>query len=124
MPKGRPVVVLVPSGSRPHHALRDDPPPSVAGGAVVVSPVTPVGTTSRIEPPDSGHVVFSLPSPDVLLRDADDVRRAVDLAPHGPGPVVVVLEAADELREEHLALLVEAGARAPSPLVVALLGPG
>ena len=124
MPRGQPVVVLVPRDSRAHHALRDDPPPSVAGGAVVVTPVTPVGTTSRIEPPATGHVVFSLPSPEVLLRDADDVRRAVDLAPPGAEPVVVLLEAADALREEHLALLVEAGARAPSALVVAVLGPG
>jgi hypothetical protein len=52
--------VLVPRDSRAHHALRDDPPPSVAG-----------------------NVVFSLPSSEVLLRDADDVRRAVDLAPPG-----------------------------------------
>jgi hypothetical protein len=124
MPRGQPVVVLVPRDSRAHHALRDDPPPSVAGGAVVVTPVTPVGDTSRIEPPATGTVVFSLPSPEVLLRDADDVRRAVDLAPPGAEPVVVLLAAADALREEHLALLVEAGARAPSALVVAVLGPG
>jgi hypothetical protein len=37
---------------------------------------------------------------------------------------VVLLEAADALREGHLALLVEAGARAPSALVVAMLAPG
>ena len=37
---------------------------------------------------------------------------------------MVLLEATDALREEHLALLVEAAARAPSALVVAVLGPG
>jgi len=91
---------------------------------VVVDPIPPIGATGRIEPPSTGRVVFSLPSPEVLLRDADDVRRAVDLAPAGSEPVVVVLEAADAVREEHLALLVEAGARAPGPLVVAVLAPG
>lgn len=124
MPKDQPVILLVPEGSDAHRTLRDEPPPSVAGGAVVVDPIPPIGGSGRIDPPTTGRVVFSLPSPEVLLRDADDVRRAVDLAPAGPEPTVVVLEAADTLREEHLALLVEAGARAPGPLVVAVLAPG
>jgi hypothetical protein len=96
----------------------------VAGGAVVVDPIPPIGGSGRIDAPTTGRVVFSLPSPEVLLRDAADVRRAVDLAPAGPEPVVVVLEAADTLREEHLAFLVDAAERAPGPLVVAVLGDG
>jgi hypothetical protein len=124
MPKDQPVILLVPEGGEAHHALRDDAPPSLAAGKVVLDPIPPIGGSGRIEPPTTGHVVFTLPSPEVLLRDGDDVRRAVDLAPAGPEPVVVVLEAADTLREEHLAFLVDAAIRAPGPLVVAVLGPG
>jgi hypothetical protein len=52
--------------------------------------------------------VLSVPSPEALSREADEVRRVIGRAGTGVEPLVIVVEAADELREDELASAVEA----------------
>ena len=89
-------------------ALRADPPPSVADGTVALD-AAPADDRGRLERPAGGEVVLALPSPEGILRQADDVRRALDLAGAGGQPLVVEIRAASELREEELAPLRRGG---------------
>ena len=57
-------------------ALRADPPPSVADGTVALD-AAPADDRGRLERPAGGDVVLALPSPEGILRQADDVRRAL-----------------------------------------------
>jgi hypothetical protein len=104
-------------------ALRADPPPSVADGTVALD-AAPADDRGRLERPAGGEVVLALPSPEGILRQADDVRRALGLAGAGGQPLVVEIQAASELREEELAPLVAAARRADRPVIVRVLGDG
>ena len=62
----------------------------------------------RIAPPDVGQVVLSVPSPETFVREPDTVRRVIDGAGTGEAPLVVVVEAAEELRDDELAVVLAA----------------
>jgi hypothetical protein len=101
------LIVQVPSGGAIARQLAAQPPASVADGEVVVV----VGLTDdrgNLEPPAGGEVVLSVPSPETLSREADEVRRVIAHAGTGIEPLVLVVEAADELRDEELSAVVEA----------------
>jgi hypothetical protein len=102
-----PLIIQVAQGGAVERRLRGDPPPSVAGGAAVID-AGPADDRGRLEPPDAGQVVLSVPSPEALARDPDDVRRVIAGAGTGVEPLVVVVEAAEELREDELAPVLEA----------------
>ena len=46
----------------------------------------------------AGQVVMSLPSPEALAREAGEVRRVIERAGTGVEPLVIVVEAAEELQ--------------------------
>jgi hypothetical protein len=104
------LIVQVPQGGAVEGQLRRDPPASVASGAVVLD-VVPADERGHLEPPDAGQVVLSVPSPEALARQAGDVRRVIDGAGDGAEPLVVVVEVAEELREDELAAVVDAAGR-------------
>jgi hypothetical protein len=56
--------------------------------------------------PAAGHVVMSVLSPESLRRERAELDRALEV--RGTEPPVVVIEAADELREDELAAVVDA----------------
>jgi hypothetical protein len=62
--------------------------------------------------------VLSVPSPEALSREADEVRRVVERAGTGVEPLVVEVEAAEELREEELAAVVEAAEHTPRAVIL------
>jgi hypothetical protein len=107
----------VPRGSAVERQLRAQAPPGVAGGDVVVE----VGATDaegNLEPPAAGEVVLSVPSPETLAREAGEVRRVIARAGTGVEPLVVVVEAAEELREEELAAVIEAAGHTSRPVIL------
>jgi hypothetical protein len=65
--------------------------------------------------------VLSVPSPESLAREADEVRRVIGLAGTGVEPLVLVVEAAEELREEELASVVEATSHAERPVIMRII---
>ena len=84
-------------------------PPSIASGQVIVERLAP-GADGRLEPPEAGQVVLSVLSPEAL-REPEQVRDAVGHAPAGEQALVIVIEAAEYLREDELAVALDAAHR-------------
>jgi hypothetical protein len=114
------LIIQVARGSAVERQLAASPPQGLAGGEIVVES----GYTTadgHLEPSDAGSVVLSLPSPEALARDADEVRRVIAHAGTGIEPLVVVVEAAEELRDDELAPVVEATCHASRPVILRVL---
>jgi hypothetical protein len=117
------VIVQVPRGGAVDRQLSAQPPPSVIEGEVVVE-AGPIDAEGHLEPPAAGQVVLSVLSPEALARDADDVRRVIEMAGTGVEPLVVVVEAADELRVEELAAVIEAAGHTSRVVILRVLRDG
>jgi hypothetical protein len=114
------LIVQLPRGGTVARQLSAQPPPSVAGGNVVVD-AAPTDAEGNLEAPSAGEVVLSLPSPEALEREADEVRRVIAQAGTGVEPLVVVVEAAEELREEELAAIVDAAEHARRAVILRII---
>src|SRR5262249_29242125 len=82
--------------------LGADPPPSLASDQVVLDRIV-VDPPGGIGPPEVGEVVLSVLSPEGL-RDAQEVRDAVAGTDAGDELLTIVVEAAEYLREDELAV--------------------
>jgi hypothetical protein len=107
MTADEPLIIQVAQGGAVDRQLRSDPPPSVANGAAVLT-AGPADDRGHLEPPGAGQVVLSVPSPEALASDPEEVRRVIARAGTGVEPLVVVVEAAEGLREDELAPVLEA----------------
>jgi hypothetical protein len=107
MPDRPRLIVQAARGSAVERQLAPLAPWDVSTGEVVLN-VLPADAHGHLEPPAAGQVVLSVPSPEALSREADEVRRVIGRAGTGVEPLVIVVEAADELREDELASAVEA----------------
>jgi hypothetical protein len=117
------LILQVPRDSEVDRQLREEPPAAVAGGQVLVE----IGATDEkgnLEPPLGGEVVLSVPSPEALRRQADDVRRVIAHAGTGEEPLVVVVEAAEVLRDEELAPALEAAVHTTRPVILRVIRNG
>ena len=110
------VIVQLPRDSAIDHELRAYPLPSVASGRVVLDHVLP-GTDGRLEPPEASEIVMSVPSPEAL-RETAEIRDVIRQAPARHEPLVIIVEAAEELREEELAVVVDAAERAHRQVII------
>jgi hypothetical protein len=117
------LIVQVARGGAVARRFRAQPPPSVAAGEVVVE-VGPADAHGHLEPPSAGKVVVSVPSPESLVREAAEIRRALAGAGTGVEPLVVVVEAGEELRDDELAAILDAAAHAPRPVILRILRDG
>jgi hypothetical protein len=118
-----PLIVEVPSGGAIARQLATEAPASVAGGeAVVVEGLT--DERGNLEPPAGGELVLSVPSPAALSRAAEEVHRVIAHAGTGTQPLVLVVEAADELRDEQLRAVVEAAAHTTRPVILRVIRSG
>jgi hypothetical protein len=114
------VIVQLPRGGAVDRYLRAYPPPGVASGQVVVQPV-PAEPDGRLGPLEAGEVVMSVLSPEALARDQQEVRDVIRRAPDDTGPLVIIVEAAEELREDELGVVVDAAARAGRSVVLRVM---
>jgi hypothetical protein len=112
------VIVQVPRDSSVDWYLRTYPPPSVASGRVIVDRVA-AEPDGRLGPPETGEVVMSVLSPEALRGDQQEVRDVILQA--DPGPLVIVVQAAEELREDELAAVLDAAARARRDVVLRVM---
>jgi hypothetical protein len=117
------LIIQVPRGGAVDRQLDADPPQSVTDGEVVVT-AGPTDAEGHLDPPAAGRVVLSVPSPEALAREADEVRQVLGRAGTGVEPLVVVVEAADELRKDELAAVVEAAEHAPRAVILRVLRDG
>jgi hypothetical protein len=116
------LIIQVPRGSAVERQLREDPPPALGDIEVLVQ----TGATDErgvLEPPIGGEIVLSVPSPEALERQGDDVQRVIRQAGTGTAPLVIVVEAAELFRQEDLEPVVEAVARADRPVILRIIRP-
>lgn len=116
----QPLVIQVPRGSPVERQLSQEPPPGLGGGEAVVEALAP-DPDGNLDPPSAGEVVLSVPSPESLAREPDEVRRVLAEAGTGEEPLVVVIEAAEELRGEELAPVLEASRRGSRPVILRVI---
>ena len=114
------LIVQVPRGSAVERQLEAQTLPSVASGDVVVE-VGPTDLEGRLEAPAAGQVVLSLLSSEALEREAGQVRRVIAHAGTGVEPLVVDVEAAEELRENELAALLDATNHASRAVILRII---
>jgi hypothetical protein len=115
------LIIQLARGGQVDEQLARDRPQSVADGDIVLDRREP-DESGRLAPPDVGQVVMSVPSPETLAREPDDVRRVIGRAGAGDEPLVVVVEAAEELRDDELAAVLEAADRTSRPVVLHIAG--
>ena len=114
------VIVQLPTGGAVDRYLRADPPPSVASGRIVVD-LLAAEEDGRLGPPEAGEVVMSVPSPEALSRDQQEVRDVIERAAASTEPLVITVEAAEELREDELAVVLDAAARAHRSVILRVM---
>jgi hypothetical protein len=110
----------VPSGASVELQLAAAPPPITDSGDVVIE----VGVTDEegnLEPALAGQVVLSVPSPESLRREPEEVHRVIAEAGPGVEPLVVVIEAAEELRDDELGVVLAAAAHSPRPVILRVI---
>ena len=120
MVTGPRLIIQLARGSAVDRQLSEQPPQSVTSGEVVVSHA-PADAAGVLEPIAAGEVVLSVPSPEALERAADEVRRVIAQAGAGNEPLIVVVEAAEELRDSELAAILEAAEHASRGLILRIV---
>jgi hypothetical protein len=89
--------------------LRANLPSSIASGRIVLDHIA--DQTGRLGPPQAGTVVMSVLSPEALIREQQQVREVIRRAEAGDVPLVIIVEAAEELREDQLVVVLDAASR-------------
>ena len=113
------IVQLARDGAVDRH-LRADPPPSVTSGQVLLDHA-PRNANGRLEPPEAGEIVMSVLSPEALTREPAQVLDCIHHAPRGHQPLVIIVQAAEELREEELAVVLGAAARSHRRVIIRVM---
>jgi hypothetical protein len=114
------LILQVPRGGAIDRQFKAETPASVATGEIVVE-VGPADAEGVLESPAAGEVVASLLSPEGLRREAGELRRVLSHAGPGVEPLVIVVEAAEELREDELAAALEAATHAPRAVILRVI---
>ena len=114
------LIIQLARGSAVQRQLDDSAPEAVTSGEIVVE-VGPADGRGHLEPPAAGQVVLSVPSPEALAREAGEVRRVVAGAGEGTEPLVVVVEAVEELRDDELAALLDAAGHASRAVILRIM---
>jgi hypothetical protein len=114
------IIVELASGGAADRNLRAAPPPSVVNGRVVLDHIE-TDVNGRLDPPPAGEVILSVPSPEALRRDRQELDDAIEQAVTGDEPLVIVVEAAEELREDELAVVLDAADRADRVVIIRVM---
>jgi hypothetical protein len=81
----------------------------------------PTDDEGVLEPPTGGEIAVSVPSPEGLTREAGEVGRVIAEAGTGAEPLVIEVEAAEELREDEVATVLEAADHTPRPVILRVI---
>jgi len=117
------LIIQIPAEGAVDRQFQTEPPASLAGPDVVVER-GPTDEHGVLEPPVAGQVVLSLLSPEALRRDPDAVHAAIDQAGTSTEPLIVEIEAAEELREDELAVVRAAADRSRRPVILRVIRGG
>jgi hypothetical protein len=114
------LIVQVPRGGAVNRQLDAHALPSMESGKVVVE-AGPTDAEGNLQASAAGQVVLSLPSPEALEQEAGQVRRVIAHAGTGIQPLVVEVEAAEELRENELEALLDATRHASRAVILRIV---
>ena len=78
----------------------------------------------RLEAPVDEHVIVTVPAPQALAEEPDEIRRAIEHAGGGAEPLLIVVEEAEDLAEDQLAPVIEASAHAPRTVILRVIHAG
>jgi hypothetical protein len=113
------LIVQVPRDGAVDRNWREDLPPSIANGEVIVERLEPEADGS-LEPPEAGEVIMSVLSPEAL-REQDEIRDVIDGAVAGEQALVILVEAAEYMREDELAVVLDAANRAHRVVILRVM---
>ena len=120
MKQSQPLIVQIPRGGEVDRQMASQPPPSVEHGDVVVEhPAT--DSEGRLEAIETGQALLTLPSPEALGREADEVHRVIGRAGTGVQPILLVLETGEELTEEQLQIVLGAAAHTSRAVILRVI---
>jgi hypothetical protein len=114
------VIIQLPRGTSIDVHLREEPPAGVADGRVVLEHLT-ADVDGKLLPPRAGEIVLTVPSPEALRREPDEIRRAIAEAAGGGGPLVVLVEGAEYLRDNELDPVLAAAADTKRLVILRIL---
>jgi hypothetical protein len=114
------LIIQVPRGGAVDRQFAVKAPASVAAGEVVVE-AGPTDAEGVLEPSDVGKIVASFRSPEALRREARELRRVISLAGPGDEPLVVVIEAGEELRDDELSAVLEAASHSSRAVILRVM---
>jgi hypothetical protein len=110
------LIIQLPRGSAVERQLSEQSPESE-----LVVEAFPTDDQGDLEAPQAGEVVLSVASPEALAREAAEVRRVIGEAGTGIEPLVVVVEGAEELREDELAAVLDAAGRTSRAVILRII---
>jgi hypothetical protein len=114
------LIIQLPRGSSIDVHLREEPPARLADGRVVLEHLT-AGEDGTLPPPAAGEVLLTLPSPEALRRQSYEILTAVIDAAEDGGPLVVLVEGAEYLRDDEIDAVLEAAAATKRVVILRLL---
>lgn len=114
------LIVQLPLGGTTDQNLRAEPPPSVRSGRVALDQVPP-GADGRLTPSETGEVILSVLSPEALAREPQQVRDVIRGAPAVGEPLMILVEAAEQLREDELAVVADAAREARRQVILRVM---
>lgn len=114
------LIIELPRDGSVQRQLEREHPEAIASGQVVVEP-GPTDEQGNLEAPAAGQLVYSVPSPEALPLEADELRNVLQRAGTGVEPLVVAVEAAEELRAEELAAVLQAAEHASRPAILRIV---
>jgi hypothetical protein len=114
------LIIELPRGGAVERELSRQSLPAILSGEAVVEP-GPTDDEGNLEAAAAGQVVFSVPSPEALRREAGDVRRVIAHAGTGIDPLLIVVEAAEELRADELAAVLDAAQHSPRAVILRIV---
>ena len=109
------LILQIPAGGPLDDQLTEDPP----AGVVIEHGLT--DEEGVLDAPVAGQVVLSVPSPEALRRQADEVHRVIDAAGPSTEPIVLVIEAAELLRADELSVVMDAADHARRPVILRVI---
>jgi hypothetical protein len=114
------LIIQLPRDSSVDVHLREEPPASLTDRRVVLEHLT-AGPDGKLAPPEAGEILVTVPSPEALRRNPDYVLEVVTAAAEDGGPLVLLVEGAEYLREDEIAPVLEAAAATKRVLILRIL---
>jgi hypothetical protein len=114
------VIIQLPAGSSVDAHLREEPPAIGADRRVVIEHL-PAGPDGKLPPPEAGEVVLTVLSPEALRREPGELLDVIVTAAEDSGPLVVLVEEAEYLRDDEIGAVLEAADAVKRTVILRIL---